>query len=141
MRDVYGLLSIVLRLFREPLTHRDGIIKGLGSPKRKDRCSLPTSFEQDSTTAAVIQGLGFWGLTRTTAQSCLFLQKTIMVSKDLFLPGSPRTVCCIKYSFFFSDGSKLTTNCISFVLKFAFDLLLLNYHNCFILHFHFKYDN
>lgn len=100
-----------------------------------------TALEQDGTTAAVIQGLGFWGLTRTTAQSCLFLQKTIMVSKDLFLPGSPRAVCCLRYSFRFSDGSKLSTNCISFVLKFAFDLLLLNYHNCFILHFHFKYDN
>ena len=57
--DVYGLMFIVLRLFREPLTHTDGIITGLGLPKKKDRCSLLTAFEQDGTTAAVIQGLGF----------------------------------------------------------------------------------
>ena len=88
-----------------PFNRRDGIITGLGLQK-KDRCSIPTAFEQDGTTAAVIQSLGFCGLTRTTAQSCLFFQKT-MVSKDLFLPGSPRAVCCIRYSFF----SLMVQNC------------------------------
>ena len=33
--DVYGLMFIVLRLFREPLTHTDGSITGLGLPKKK----------------------------------------------------------------------------------------------------------